>query len=106
MVRRFPRGYLAFIGFKWHRTRLTICLIDRIPLCRHFPKARVWPPVARMSAGDITRQDEIEALQRAALARMPSREVQEQLLDLYFAHVHIFLPIVDKESFMTAFRAM
>lgn len=59
-----------------------------------------------MSAADIARQCEIETLERAALARLPPREVQEQLLDLYFAHVHIFLPIVDKGSFMAAFRAM
>ena len=81
-------------------------LLNFLLLRRHFPKARVWPPVARLSAADIARQDEIEALERAALARMPPREVQEQLLDLYFAHVHIFLPIVDKHSFMMAFRAM
>ncbi|KAI5120399.1 hypothetical protein M0805_000178 [Coniferiporia weirii] len=72
----------------------------------HFPKARVWPPVAPTSAAHIASAEEAEACERAARARLPTRDVQEQLLELYFSHVHIFLPVVHKETFWSDFRRM
>ncbi|KAH8112249.1 fungal-specific transcription factor domain-containing protein [Phellopilus nigrolimitatus] len=71
-----------------------------------FPKARVWPPVASMSTAHMARIEEAEACERAVRACLPQRGVQEHLIELYFAHVHPFLPIVHKETFLSDFRAM
>ena len=73
---------------------------------RRFPRARVWPPVAPNSSLHIARAQVVEAHDRAARARLPSREIQEHLLELYFSHVHPFLPILHKETFLADFRKM
>ena len=73
---------------------------------RHFPKARVWPPVAPSSALNIARAQEAESREREARARLPPRDIQEHLLDLYFTHVHPFLPIVHKRTFLEDFKKM
>ncbi|EJD05321.1 uncharacterized protein FOMMEDRAFT_131881 [Fomitiporia mediterranea MF3/22] len=70
----------------------------------HFPKARVWPPVAPSSTLHSARAKEAEACERAARARLPARDVQEHLLELYFTHVHPFLPIVHKQTFLRDFK--
>ncbi|KAL5478360.1 hypothetical protein ACEPAI_2544 [Sanghuangporus weigelae] len=72
----------------------------------HFPKAGVWPPVAPKSAMHLARMKNAEASERAARARLPPRDVQEHLLQLYFTHVHPFLPIVHKQAFLREFRQM
>lgn len=75
----------------------------------HFPKARVWPPAAPVAllndslAFDHARAVEAEAVERAAIARLPSREMQKQLIELYFMHVHPYLPVLHKEEFMEDF---
>ncbi|KAL5497945.1 LCB2 [Sanghuangporus vaninii] len=72
----------------------------------HFPKAGVWPPVAPKSAMHLARMKDAEASERAARARLPPRDVQEHLLQLYFTHVHPFLPVVHKQAFLREFRQM
>lgn len=74
---------------------------------RHFPKARVWPPVAPSTSTRLVRSlQEAEEVERTARSRLPPRDVQEHLLDIYFVHVHPYLPIVHKESFYRDFQAM
>lgn len=75
-------------------------------LRRHFPKARVWPPVAPTSAVYVQREKEAVDRERAARERLPSREIQEHLLELYWAHVHPILPVIHKQSFLEAFKKM
>lgn len=59
----------------------------------HFPKARVWPPAAPVTlsseslAFDHARAEEAEEAERAAIARLPSRELQKKLIELYFMYV-------------------
>ena len=84
---------------------LRLQLIFSNPL-RHFPKARVWPPVAPTSAVYVQREQEAAVRERSARARLPSREIQDHLLELYFAHVHPFLPVIHKDSFMEAYKRM
>lgn len=100
----------------------------------HFPRARVWPPVApppesgsadeggwaQGSSGASASTIGTDAgagagkvgwvsakdVEAAARAKLPARDVQEQLLDLYFTHVHPYLPVVHKEQFWEDFRAM
>ncbi|KAF8909626.1 fungal-specific transcription factor domain-containing protein [Gymnopilus junonius] len=61
-----------------------------------FPKARVWPPLPSGSA--VSRADEVSA-------SLPSLEVQEHLLDLYFTYVQPFFPIIHKRTFWKIYRA-
>ncbi|TDL20640.1 hypothetical protein BD410DRAFT_362130 [Rickenella mellea] len=76
----------------------------------HFPQARVWPPVAPYGAsvnqGDnVTTSLLLAQPEGDAVAKLPSLEVQEHLLDLYFTYVHPFLPIVHKEQFWEDYRS-
>lgn len=66
-------------------------------LRRRFPPARVWPPVLNHVAAS---EEEI-----AARARLPPREQQEHLLELYFTYVHPVFPVVVKSQFLEDFRA-
>ena len=61
-----------------------------------FPKAGVWPRAP-------PRHDrwEWEAHERA---RLPSKEDQQELLDLYFAYVHPVLPVMHRKQFWCDFR--
>lgn len=61
-----------------------------------FPKAGVWPRAA-------TRHDERE-WQAEVGERLPSKEDQHDLLDLYFAYVHPVLPVMQKKQFWRDFR--
>ncbi|KAG6865247.1 hypothetical protein C0991_004128 [Blastosporella zonata] len=63
-----------------------------------FPKARVWPPLPSSSNKAIVDHDEYVGL-------LPGMDVQEQLLDLYFQHVHINLPVIHKRAFIETFGA-
>jgi hypothetical protein len=64
---------------------------------RRFPKARVWPPLP--SSSTVLRgEDEF-------VSQLPSTEVQKHLLDLYFAHVHPFFPIIHKQAFFDSYTA-
>lgn len=61
-----------------------------------FPKAGVWPRAP-------PRHDrwEVEAHERA---RLPRKEDQQELLDLYFAYVHPVLPVMHTQQFWCDFR--
>ncbi|KAF8585649.1 hypothetical protein K439DRAFT_1409792 [Ramaria rubella] len=63
-----------------------------------FPKAGVWP----RSVGRGPR-DQIAA-EWEARARFPSAEVQNNMLELYFAYVHPVLPVMQKAQFWREFR--
>ncbi|KAG6826250.1 hypothetical protein H0H92_000574 [Tricholoma furcatifolium] len=63
-----------------------------------FPKARVWPPLASSSSVPPTDEDEY-------VSRLPDQSVQEHLVELYFKHVHTYLPVIHKRAFYDAFRA-
>ncbi len=69
----------------------------RIFLCRRFPKARVWPQVPY----DVTTNEADASLDFCV--RLPDPAVQEHLLELYFAYVHPYLPIVHKQQFWKDF---
>ena len=62
-----------------------------------FPPARVWPP----ALGHVTRTEE----EVAARARLPSAEVQQHLIELYFTYIHPVLPVLCKDKFTEAFNA-
>ncbi|THH02019.1 hypothetical protein EW026_g775 [Hermanssonia centrifuga] len=62
-----------------------------------FPKARVWPPLPP-TARTPTKSEEDWA------NCLPSLEMQEHLLELYFTYVHAQLPILHKKAFMDTFR--
>ncbi|KAI0088316.1 fungal-specific transcription factor domain-containing protein [Irpex rosettiformis] len=62
-----------------------------------FPKARVWPPIAADARTPTKTEDEWST-------RLPSLDIQEHLLEVYFTYVHSQLPIVHKKSFMEIFR--
>ncbi|EJD52017.1 hypothetical protein AURDEDRAFT_158861 [Auricularia subglabra TFB-10046 SS5] len=62
-----------------------------------FPPARVWPPALNHV---VLSEEEI-----AARARLPPRDQQEHLLELYFTYVHPQLPVVAKFQFLEDFRA-
>jgi hypothetical protein len=72
-----------------------------VPTCfltftlRRFPKARVWPPL-RSGSTTLSGEDEF-------VSQLPSAEVQRHLLDLYFAHVHPFFPIIHKQAFFDSY---
>ncbi|KLO15521.1 hypothetical protein SCHPADRAFT_259949 [Schizopora paradoxa] len=78
----------------------------------HFPKARLWPPAAPTAlssdsqAFELARAAEAEAVERAAIAHLPSKEMQKQLIELYFMHVHPYLPVLHKEDFLEDFTAL
>lgn len=73
-------------------------LLYFIPNClRRFPKARVWPPVSSKTVTVHEEEDDLSA-------ELPSTEIQEQLLKVYFEHVHSFLPVVHKDMFYERFR--
>ncbi|KAF9030317.1 hypothetical protein BDZ89DRAFT_985448 [Hymenopellis radicata] len=63
-----------------------------------FPKARVWPA---LQSGPSKQKSEDDYSSDG----LPSLTTQEHLLDLYFAHVHPFFPVVHKQAFREAFRA-
>ncbi|KIK52123.1 hypothetical protein GYMLUDRAFT_50070 [Collybiopsis luxurians FD-317 M1] len=63
-----------------------------------FPKAGVWPPLPAEPSKMLEEEDELAA-------KLPSQEIQEQLLNAYFKHVHPFLPIIHKQAFYQAFRS-
>ncbi len=65
---------------------------------RRFPKARVWPAL-QSGLSKQTSEDDFSS------DGLPSLTTQEHLLDLYFAHVHPFLPVIHKQAFREAFRA-
>lgn len=56
-----------------------------------FPKAGVWPRAAPRRT-----QGEWEAQERA---RLPSKEDQREMLDLYFSYVHPVLPLMQQKQF-------
>ena len=68
-----------------------------VSLCRRFPKSRVWPPLPS-EARTPTRSEGDTSI------RLPPQDVQERLLQLYFAYVHAQLPILHKSTFMDMFR--
>ncbi|EIN14455.1 hypothetical protein PUNSTDRAFT_49242 [Punctularia strigosozonata HHB-11173 SS5] len=63
----------------------------------HFPKARIWPPLPKGMLSARVEDD--------LVARLPSPQVQEHLLGLYFTYVHPSLPIVHKDAFLEDFKA-
>ena len=63
-----------------------------------FPKARVWPPLPPTAQTPTKSEEDFSV-------RLPPQEVQEHLLELYFAYVHAQLPIIHKRTFMEMFRA-
>ena len=38
------------------------------------------------------------------MSHLPSQEIQEHLLELYFTYVHTQLPILHKKTFMDLYR--
>lgn len=63
---------------------------------RRFPKARVWPP---LPSGSVTwSEDEFASY-------LPSTEIQEHLLNLYFTYVHPLFPIIHKKAFFESYKA-
>ncbi|KAG6817027.1 hypothetical protein H0H87_000651 [Tephrocybe sp. NHM501043] len=63
-----------------------------------FPKARVWPPLSSSSATKTIDNDDY-------VNQLPDQHVQERLVNLYFQHVHVNLPVIHKRAFFDAFRA-
>ena len=63
-----------------------------------FPGARVWPPLPPTEHTQFTKEG------GEFSTSMPPSEEQENLLDLYWKHVHTFLPVVYKQSFLESFR--
>ncbi|KAH7101246.1 fungal-specific transcription factor domain-containing protein [Auriculariales sp. MPI-PUGE-AT-0066] len=62
-----------------------------------FPPARVWP----LAPSHVARSEE----EVAARARLPPHDVQQHLIELYFAYVHPVIPLLCKSSFLDAFYA-
>jgi hypothetical protein len=63
---------------------------------RHFPKARVWPPLPQSEYNPPLRREESISL--------PDSATQEELLEIYFAYVHPALPLLHKQSFLEEIR--
>ncbi|KDR77152.1 hypothetical protein GALMADRAFT_246384 [Galerina marginata CBS 339.88] len=63
-----------------------------------FPKARVWPPLPGGSA--------VSSVEEESASRLPSAQVQEHLLDLYFSYVQPLFPIIHKQTFMESYKAL
>lgn len=59
--------------------------------------ARTWPPAINKSMV-VHHEDD-------AHVNLPSVDVQDQLIDLYFTNFHPVLPVVDKASFMQEYRS-
>ncbi|KAF7978567.1 hypothetical protein HWV62_45496 [Athelia sp. TMB] len=60
-----------------------------------FPRARVWPPLPAPLQREQDRESQV---------RLPDRETQERLLEVYFAYVHPSFPVVDKDGFWEVWR--
>ena len=69
--------------------RITLILPQHL---RHFPKARVWPPLPDSESNPQSHGEEDVTL--------PDAATQERLLEIYFAYVHPILPILHKKSFL------
>ena len=64
---------------------------------RRFPPARVWPPI---EPGNHRRRIRVEDYG----VRLPSKERQAFLLQLFFTHVNTSLPLFKEEPFMEAWH--
>lgn len=64
----------------------------------HFPMARVWPPAKDDIAQLLQEQPED--------VTMPSLQVQEHLVDLYFTYMHPIFPVIHKEQFLNQWTAI
>ena|ERR1700761_6968422 len=82
-----------------------VCFLHLIPYfagtlysscLRHFPKARVWPPLPQSEYNPPLRGEESISL--------PDSATQEELLEIYFAYVHPALPLLHKQSFLEEIR--
>ncbi|KIM41432.1 hypothetical protein M413DRAFT_18957 [Hebeloma cylindrosporum] len=62
-----------------------------------FPKARVWPPLPSGSP-NLHGEEEFSS-------QLPSPDLQEHLLDLYFRYVQPMFPILHKRSFLESYRS-
>jgi len=82
------KSFLGF-GFYW--------LTNRDDYDRRFPPARVWPPI---EPGNHRRRIRVEDYG----VRLPSKERQAFLLQLFFTHVNTSLPLFKEEPFMEAWR--
>lgn len=63
---------------------------------RHFPKARVWPPLPQSEYNPHLRNEESISL--------PDSATQEKLLKIYFTYVHPALPLLHKQRFLEEIR--
>ncbi|EIW80084.1 hypothetical protein CONPUDRAFT_58526 [Coniophora puteana RWD-64-598 SS2] len=64
-----------------------------------FPKARVWPPLPPGARDSSTTRSEVPEDDK-----LPSPQLQEHLLELYFTYVHPVFPVLNKAAFFEAFR--
>jgi hypothetical protein len=73
---------------------ISLIMIDCV---RHFPKARVWPPLPQSEYNPQLRSEECISL--------PDSATQAELLEIYFAYVHPALPLLHKQSFLEEIRS-
>jgi hypothetical protein len=59
--------------------------------------ARVWPPAEHLATYQLQEND--------LHVQLPSIDVQDHLIDLYFTYVHPILPVIHKTHFMTEYNA-
>lgn len=75
-----------------------------------FPRAGVWPrasrSVLRVGVEDVENILDPRANEKDGekSVRLPSKEVQEELLEMYFAYVHPVLPVMIEKEFWKEYR--
>lgn len=61
------------------------------------PMARVWPPTKKEMEGAFV-EEEVEV-------NMPSYDLQDKMLDLYFTYIHPIFPAIHKGRFLSEYNA-
>jgi len=95
LLRRTQRTDDRTEGGVWYAPFLTLfnCVfISR----RRLPMARVWPP---SKFGIDTYPADTPDL------RLPSQDVQDRLIDLYFTYIHPIFPVIHKTRFLSEYEA-
>jgi len=81
-------------GGVWYVLCRSCC--PHLTICRHLPMARIWPP---SSVG----------LERYYLEdpsiKLPSQEMQDELIKLYFTNIHPVFPVIHKSHFLSEYES-
>jgi hypothetical protein len=85
------------VGRSEHGIGFLVYWLTNLATDRRFPPARVWPPIEPANHRRRIRVEDYGV-------RLPSKERQAFLLQLFFAYVNTSLPLFKEEPFMDAWR--